>query len=540
MFEKEFHSYKGDSIIILAGKNTKQKSKEDNSVETDLIDNSITKALIPVEGTPLIDLILPQARTIMDEYGLPKTVVVGPSEDLEERLESWNRIDNRIGFTEHGSGRFENGFIGLNSIREDYPSRGLNELFEIIKDNSDDEKFYQLSRRGREVPIEIFCSLAKKAKENGKSANYSMSKQEAEEAIRSAIDSLLEEHKLPARIQRYKVFKTKRLKRRYERYKQKNVEKSLSNMLLECSERCSFKSGELLKDFYNYHINNNIGVYIAASDWPFLLNNFRWITNRVKEKGYPSFFLPLGDEEFICPFHEIDKDYDGPINYRKPHEKIRGWIENPVELEKQSKFANLLYAKPARIPNINLVENVIENRKGNRMLYPFHLFYSLMKSGSNIFFNREGAKGLYTGMHYPMGPNTRFVAAVISSYSATLIKNIFLTRRFVHYNKSLRSSIDKARKGLTKRLTLPYITDNLSMVLGCRMEAEYVPLGTAAIDLDRTKKEKKEGINIEDIYNPIQDHYSEWVKKEVPRAKEVLKRKNDYDTMRLFEKYGIR
>jgi hypothetical protein len=520
-----FYSYKGDTFIVLAGKNAAKESSEDNSSERDLISNDVCKALIPIDNIPVLDHIVQQHISLMDDFKIPAALYIGAPEDLEHKIQVYSGIDTRISFVKQanpripGSGRIANIWRGIEEVQKQYPARKLDELYHIVMDNSNQNFHTEISTRSKLVPVTLFSSIAERIVKKG------IKPLDINELHKTVIDTIkhqLDEHMLPAWIQRCRLFN--KLDDRLEKYKHRIFQEVINNNLLVADDQgIGFGSLELLRDFHNFNINRNLGVYIISSDWPIQENSMRWLINSVHEHKCPSVLMPIVDEKAIYPYHEIDRDYKGPVDFRNPATQVRGWIEAPMELAKQYKYGNAMYTKPNRLLRAGLVENAFRQRKGNSSFVVPSLLYHSAKYLADIVFNREGSKGWYTGIHYPFCLNYKTLSVIGRGIGAYYLTNHVLNKEFVNDKPVLSDKIKSLKDTLTNRSTLHEVNSQISRMLGCSFILDPVPYGTAAIDMDRFREDTNGN-----KYYPVAEYYGLWRHTEIKRASEYLSKNQDF------------
>lgn len=533
-----FLKYEGDTFLVLAGKNASKKSGEDKSSESDLISNDRCKALIPIDNIPVIDHIILQHIALMDEFPIDRTLYIGAPEDLERKIDSYQEMDSRLQFVEQvnplfpGSGRIANMWKGIDIVERKYACRPLDELYQHIMQHSTQDIYTEMSTRAKLVPVTIFSSIANKMVQKGL---RSLSANDFYDTIRATIDHQLEEHMLPAWIQRCKIFDNQKYEIRLQRFKERIIKETIENSLIVGDrDGIRIKDEKLVKDLHNFHVNRNLGVYIISSDWPFQDNSMRWIINSVRDNKCPSLLMPVVDEKAIHPYHEIDSDYDGPIDFRNPDPKIRGWIEAPIEASMQIKYGNAIYIKPNRLFRAGLVENTFRQRKGNNSFVIASLLYHSSKYIGDIIGNREGSKGWTTGIEYPFCFNYKTLSMAARGITAYYISNYILNQEKIHNNDALSGFFRKIKQALTHRNTLEETNTQLSRILGCSFVLDPVPFGTAAIDLDRVRfddKGKK--------YFPVEEYYGLWRQMEIPRAREYIQMPGNQGLGDRMQRYGL-
>jgi len=578
---------KEDSIILLAGasiKKSKKQSNEDISREADLIDPSEVRALYLLDdGKTIIEHILSQLPQIMDELSLSRTVIVGVGSELEEKVKA-ESSDPRIIFIKqkHGATRFDNINSGFEEIEQPYKGKGIKQLFKLInqpltdhlEDTIDRLEFYQrlpfhdqvydklfhkpyfttIWNRGKKMPVDIFAGLAyeivTRGKEQRDKTSISLTIDEMRKIVYSSIDTQIEEHMLPAWIQRSKIFeksesffRSPNMKERLEKYKEKIFNKTITSPLLKKEgDMISFREEEHLQEFYKYRLRQDIGVWITAADWPYQLESFRWMVRELEERGKPSFYLPMGYGPAIEPFREIAMGCDAPIQHSPSSVQVRGFGEGCIELEILTKYGNAFFTRPNRIANKDIIEDAFGLRKGNyKWAQNFAKF--LYKHPGKVLLNREGKEG-FMGIHYPVHLRIPAIGRAARALGAYWIQSGLLERKIVHYNERLRTALEGFKSRLSKGLTLDYCTDIIEPIFGCSIGADYVPIGTHAIDLDRERKREVIGERRKKRRRKRKDtSFGEfgtiWDALAVSRAQMTALESGNTKTLRKLYEYGI-
>lgn len=545
----DFKDYEGDPVLVLAGRNV-GKNREDACKDSNIIGNDSSRALLPVAGKKCIERILEDMEKTMPIADIPKTIVIGdPNEtELVEIVESFN--NPQIEMIPQGINRWENIFRGIDHILKPYNTRACKELYEDhieseqtkgqskltrvlnkttqyikrINGNNDNFKPRRFSRRGREVSVDLFASLAYKivqyGKKQGKEAAINQAK--AREFISETIDQQLIDHMLPAPIQRYLTFGTDRLKKRFEQYKEKQIQRVLNHRLLTKGTSVAFKDRDTLKEFHDYYLNKNTGFYLTTGDWPFHEQSVLATSEYVNNNNRPSFTMFLGDRAGIEPFHLIDPEYKGPLNFKFHGPEIDGFDETYCELQRQTKFANIWFIKPNKVKNGDLIQKIFSKRKATSSTYYFELANALKGEIAKLMFNPEGSKGYWSGIHYPVMSLFHHIKGVYDSWQAYKIEHRELTQPEVFYNNKKRQELEKKKAKLTKRLSADYLADHFAPLLRCNFKATYIPFGTISLDMDRTKEHYGQKVcdNNNQEVNPIDQHYDHFKAIELQSARD--------------------